>query len=134
MSFLILIKSLFSGSLFNYYRILFWAYLFPPSIYEIAHSKIELASVILLQILPLIKEVINEAIPHYFNLSCKFVILSTLCYQSSAYHSSIYLTYSSAYCYCSFGYLSAASPMCYYFVGYICFYFSPSLLYFFLFY
>lgn len=115
---LILTNSLFYGSLFNYYLILSWVSLFPPNIYEIEHNKIEFANVMLLQMFPLINEVINEPIPHYFSFICSLLIAYEECSQSYASHSSIYFGYYEVYCWAGSyagGSSPFASPMCYYF-------------------
>lgn len=96
-SFLMLRSSLFYGSLFSSYLMLFCVTLLPPSIYEILHNKIELASVMLLQIFSLMSDVINDPTPHSISRSCRLFISLSFESQSSAYHSSIYFFSSSSY-------------------------------------
>lgn len=105
-SFFILISSLFYGSLFSSYLMLFCVTLFPPNIYEILHSKIEFASVMLLQIFSLIRDVINDPTPHSISLCWRLFISASFESQSSAYHSSIYF----------FSFYSS-SPAFYYYVS-----------------
>lgn len=141
-SFLMFMSSLFSGSLFSYSLMLFWVYLLPPSMYDIEQSRMELARLMLLQMLPLISEVIKEPMPQSFKLSCSLLMSYEECSQSSAYHSSIYLG-SGADSGSASGYLTgstACSPMCYYFgyyLGYSAYFLivliSPLPAYFFLF-